>query len=58
MSAPPSPRYSPITINLTADLRENLQQIADKRTATVSQVIREACIEVVQRNRETQHDAR
>jgi len=50
-----TPRYRPVTINLTPDLYTRLQQQAIARTTSVSQLLRELVLENLQREREERH---
>ncbi len=48
--------YSALTINLTSRLREGLQQLADERASSLSQVLRQAAIDAIERSRRDRED--
>lgn len=53
---PDRDRYRPTTVNLPLKLRSELQAAADRQLISLSDAIRSACLEAVQRQREEAQD--
>lgn len=48
--------YRPTTVNLPLKLRSELQAAADRKLVSLSDAIRSACLEAVQRERDKAQD--
>jgi hypothetical protein len=49
---PQARHFSPLTINVTTPIRDELQRIADREVLSQSDVVRRACLNEIERDRD------